>query len=255
MALTASAGPNPFGGTYVELFAAGGTGPFTWHAFPTGGDDYAVPATITDPTGRDTFDGFAPLGRDVLYRVTDSTGATAEASATLTDPGVGVLSDATDPTRVVLVPVVDQLPNEWQGRSVWFDVLDRRDPFVAVAPLRFRNGELVVHVSGLDARRALMDLLAPGTPLVIRSACVENVDDAVILVSSVRETLVVEADKGGPRLWTLTYQAVTRDLGPYMPDPAWTWELVSQDSRLPSWTAFVASFASWSDAAANIRKP
>jgi hypothetical protein len=255
MALTATAGPNPYGGTFVELFAAGGTGPYSWRAYPTGGDDYAVPATVNDPTGRVTVDGFAPLGRDILYRVTDSTGAAAEASATLTDPGVAVLSDATDPTRHVLVTVADQLPNEWEARSVWFDILDRRDPFVAVAPLRFRNGELVLLLSGTDARADLLALLAPGTPLVIRSACVSNVDDLVILPTRVREELVNETDKGGARLWTITYQAVTRDLGPYLPDPEWTWELVGMDSRLPSWTAFSATFATWSDAVANIRKP
>lgn len=252
MAVTANAGVSPYG-PHVELSASGGTGPFTWRAFPTGGTDYAVPAVVTDPTGRTTWDGYAPLGRDVLYRVTDSLGAVGEAQVTVPDPGGGVLSDATDPNRWIAVPVMDQLPNEWEGRSVWFDVLDRRDPFVAVAPLRLRNGELVVRVVGNDQRTRLMDLLAVGTPILVRSSCSAALDDVVMLPITVRESLIVETDKDGPREVRIQYQAVTRDLGPYMPDPSWTWDDVAADPRLPSWDAFVATFATWDDAAGNIR--
>jgi hypothetical protein len=255
MALVVTATPSPYGGLYMEMSVSGGTAPYTWRAFPTGTDPYTVPATVTNPSGNLTVDGYAPFGRDILYRATDSTGAVGEAVAALTDPPGGVLSDALDPNRAVVLPVLDQLPNQWEARSVWFDVLDRRDPFVAVAPLRFRNGELVVRVDGNDQRQSVIDLLAPGNPLVFRSPCVSALDDVVMLPTSVREALVVEADKSGPRTVTITYQAVTRELGPYLPDPTWTWELVGLDSRLPSWTAFVDTFATWSDAVANVRKP
>jgi hypothetical protein len=255
MALVVVADPSPYGATFVELAVSGGVAPYTWQAFPTSGDPYTVPATITNPSGNLTVDGYAPLARPILYRATDSTGASGEATVELPDPGSAVLSDALDPARFMLVTVVDQLPNAWQARSVWFDVLDRRDPFVAVAPLRFRDGTLVVRVHGNDERRALLALLATGSPLVVRSACGDTLDDVVILPNEVAESLVVDKDKAGPRHVAITYQAVTRDLGPYFPDPEWTWSDVVADPRHPSWTALVASFASWSDVVANVRKP
>jgi hypothetical protein len=255
MAVIVSAGPNPYGGTFVELFASGGTAPYVWRAFPTGADDYVVPPTTSQPNGSATFDGYAPLGRPILYRATDSTGATGEAVTELVDPGSALLSDALDPNRVAAVTVVDQLPNAWQGRSVWFDILDRRDPFVAVAPLRLRDGTITLRVSGVDERRALLALLETGNPLVLRSACTEAVDDVVLLPMSVDESLVLDDDKSGPRDVAITYQAVTRDLGPYYPDPEWRWADVVADPRHPSWTALVASYASWADVVANVRKP
>jgi hypothetical protein len=254
--LSATAVPDPAAGLFFVLTAAGGTAPFRWQAFPNGGDVYTVPATSTDPTGRVTYDGLAPFGREVTYRVTDSTGATFDLEASLDDPPSAVLSDAVDPNRSAFVTVVDQLPNTWAGRSVWFDVLDRRDPFVAVAPMRYRNGTIVVRVTGgTDDRRDLLDLLTPGVPLVLRSPCHEAVDDVVILVSEVTEELALEAAKAGPRLWRLTYQAVTRDIGPYLPDPSWTWDDLVADPRNPSWTAVEAGYATWDDVAADVRGP
>lgn len=255
MAITVNAAASPYGGTYVELTATGGTAPYTWRAFPTGGEDYTVPATMAVPDGRATVDGYAPFGRAILYRATDSTGAAGEAMVTLPDPPGPVLSDALDPNRFVRVPVIDQLPNAWDARSVWFDVLDRRDPFVAVAPLRFRNGELVVRVAGNDERTELMALLATGSPLVLRSPCSDALDDVVMLPSQVREALALTDDKTGPRTVTITYQAVTRDLGPYLPDPEWTWTDVLADDRLASWNVVRATFSTWDDMVSNVRKP
>jgi hypothetical protein len=255
MPLTATAGISAYA-HYVELFADGGTAPYTWEAFPTGADPYTVPATTSDPTGRVTVDGYAPLGRDVLYRVTDATGATAEPPImNVPDPGAPVLSHATDPTRWQLVAVADQLPNEWAARSVWFDVLDRRDPFVATAPLRLRNGDVVLYLPDLAARGPLLDLLADGVPLLLRSPCTAAVDDVVMLVTGVREELAVPDRKAGARLVTLTYQAVTRDLGPYLPDPTWTWADLVADTRLPTWAQVPPSFATWADVVSNVRAP
>ncbi len=253
--INVTAVPSPYGATFVELAASGGTAPYSWQAFPTGADPYTVPATVTNPNGNLTVDGYAPLARDILYRATDKVGQSGEAVTSLPDPGAAILSDALDPTRHLLVTVVDQLPNRWQGRSVWFDILDRRDPFVAVAPLRFRDGSLILRVAGNDDRRALLDLLATGSPLLLRSACLDNVDDVVALPLDVDESLIDSDDKGGPRLFTIAYQSVTRDLGPYMPDPSFVWSDVVADPRNASWSALVRGYATWSDVVSNIRQP
>jgi hypothetical protein len=256
VALSATVVPDPAAGLFFVLTAAGGTAPYRWQAFPNGGDAYTVPATVSDPTGRVTLDGFAPFGREVTYRVTDSTGDDVEVQATLPDPPSAVLSDAADPNRAEFVTVLDQLPNTWAARSVWFDVLDRRDPFVAAAPMRYRDGTIVLRVTGgTDDRRALLGMLTPGTPLVLRSPCHEAVDDVVILVTEVTEELSLESAKTGPRAWRLTYQAVTRDIGPYLPDPTWTWADLVADPRNPSWAAVVAGYATWADVTADVRGP
>lgn len=256
MPITVTAHPS-VDGAYTVLEATGGVAPYTWTAFPAGRDSYTVPALSSVPSGQTTYDGMAPFGVAVVYQVRDSTPQSEDSAPhTLPDLAGAVLSDALDPTRWVLLPLVDQLPNEWQPRSVWFDVLDRRDPFVATAPMRLRNGQLVLRTDDQAQRVALLALLADGAPLVLRTACADAVDDVVLLpVESVREDLVMAEDKGGPRLFTITYQAVTRELGPYLPDPSWTWTDVVADPRDPTWTAVVAGFATWSDLVSNIRKP
>lgn len=255
MALTATATPDPVDGFYVVLSASGGTAPITWVAYPNGADSYTVPRSSTDATGRRTVDGTAPFGREVTYQARDAVGATVDVQVTLDDPPSAVLSDAVDPNLSLMVTVVDQLPNAWAARSVWFDVLDRRDPFVAVAPLRFRDGTITLRVDSSDDRRALLDLLTPGTPLVLRSPCHDNVDDVVLLPTQVGEELTDAGSKGMPRLWSITYQAVTRDLGPYLPDPTWTWQDVPADPRNGTWTQVVASYATWDDLLGNVRLP
>jgi hypothetical protein len=253
MALTATAVPDPGDGFYVVLTATGGTAPITWLAYPNGGDSYTVPRASSDPTGRTTVDGTAPFGREVTYQARDAAGDSVDVQVTLADPPSAVLSDAVDPNRALMVTVVDQLPNSWAARSVWFDVLDRRDPFVAVAPLRYRDGTLVLRVTTQDDRRSLLGLLTPGTPLVLRSPCHANVDDVVLLPTQVDESLT--GPKGLPREWSITYQAVTRDVGPYLPDPTWSWDDLVADPRNGSWSQVQASYATWDDVVANVRLP
>jgi hypothetical protein len=255
MPLTATATPDAVLGTYMVLRATGGTAPYSWTAYPNGGTAYTVPRTVADPTGATTVDGLAPLGREVTYQVRDSAGASFDVTAQLPDAPSAVLSDALNPDRALFVTVLDQLPNEWAARSVWFDVLDRRDPFVALAPMRFRNGTIVVRTVTADERRDLFDMLTPGGPLVLRSPCAAAVDDLTILVNQVSEELTVESAKTGPRSWSLTYQAVSSELGPYLPDPDWDWDGVVSDPRNPSWDVVAASFTSWDDLVTTTRKP
>lgn len=255
MPITATAAPSA-DGTYVILTASGGVAPYVWTAYPTGLDAYPVPASDAYPDGGTTFDGLLPFGRSVLYQVRDATSVIDDTPPiTLPAPERSVLSDALDPTRNLPVTVNDQLPNEWEARSVWFDVIDRRDPFVAVAPLRLRSGPLSIRTETTDERLALLALLAPGTPLILRSPCGDAIDDVVILPGRVREELVLLENKTGPRTFTIEYQAVTRELGPYVSDPLWSWSLLVADSRNPSWSVVESSFASWDDVVSNVRRP
>ena len=243
-------------GTYARLEAVGGTAPFTWTAYPAGQDAYQVPLTAADASGRVTLDGLVPFGVKTVWQVRDSTGATFDSDAHTVPghfSGYPVLADATDPSVYVAAVVVDQLANEWDGRSVWFDILDRRDPFVALAPLRLRNGTLTLYRRGSQDRRALLSLLSTGHPLTFRTTCPDTLDDVVALVSHVTEELADDTAKAGGRLFHLDYQAVTRDLGPYAADPDRTWSDAAADAASPTWAAVVAGFATWQTYTAGVR--
>lgn len=259
MVFNASASPDNVAGTYMVLTAAGGVPPYQWAAYPNGGDAYTVVTAATDPTGATGIDPYAPLGREINYRCTDRTGATVDTgSVQLPDPPGGasaLLSSANDPNQWMAVTVLDQTPTTWQGRSVWFDVLDRRDPFVAVAPTRLRAGTLVIRSEDNDTRRGLVAAIAPGYPLILRTTCGDAVDDVTFLVLDVSEDLALDTAKAGARHWTIAYQAVTREIGVYLPDPEWTWQDTVADPRNPSWTAVVAGYTSWAELVSNRRAP
>ena len=231
MALSITATPDP-GAMVVRLYVAGGVPPYTVAAQPSGGQPaYVVRSPQTpvtgDATARNMLDGQAPLGQAVSYAVTDSAGSAAVTAAAVTLVStLPVLSDALDPTRYITCTVVSQKPNHWAPRSVFYDVLGRRDPTVAIGPLRLRDGELVLATADNTARRALLNLLASGNPLLLRTPSPTTVDDVTLLVTDLNETLLIDGDHAGWSLWGLTYQGVTADLGPFAGDPSRTYATV-----------------------------
>jgi hypothetical protein len=239
VSLTVTAAPDDVTGS-VRLVVDGGTAPYVVDASP-GGDrpDYRVRTTWSTvsgvPTARVGVDGDLPLNTPTVYVATDSLGAQAQTPAVSVHSSVPLLSDATDPGRVLPVVVVSQKPNGWEARSVWWDILGSREPFVSIAPMRLRSGPLVLRTEDRAHRAAMLTLLAPGNPLVLRAPCGDAVDDLVLLVETVDESLVLDDAPAGATLWTLDYQAVSRDLGPYSVDP----------SR--SYAAVVAAFPTYGD--------
>lgn len=208
----------------VRLTITGGTPEYVVQAAP-GGDrlPYTVRSTYSplsgDPTGRVAVDGDAPLNTPVQYVVTDKAGDQAQTAVVTVASDLPVLADAMDPSRAMAVLVVSQPPNTWEARSVWWDVLGQREPFVSVAPLRLRSGDVVFRVASLAERTQLVSIMASGHPLVLRSTCPDAVDDVIMLPATVEDALVMDDAPGGPRNVTVSYQAVARELGPYVLDP------------------------------------
>lgn len=219
MALTITADVEPTS-LAVLLTIAGATDPTRLHvdAFPQGGAAYRVRTMLTPVAGGvAAMDGDASFGVPISYVVTDEVNAATAATAapitvTSTEP---MLADALNPSSAVRVVVKSQPPNTWEARSVWWDILGSRAPFVSVAPMRYRNGDLVLYVASADERDAVIRVLASGSPFVLRTPCGDAVDDVIGLPATITEDLVLEADATGPRLLTITYQAVARELGPY----------------------------------------
>lgn len=235
MALTITTTADPY--SYVmRLYVAGGTPPYTVSAQPSGGRPaYTVRSPQTtvsgDATARNLVDGQIPLGTvATIYRVTDAAGATVDSAAVSIPAALPVLSDALDPGRFVTLTVVSQKPNHWAPRTVWFDVLGRRDPTVAIGPMRLRDGTLVLRYGADVTRRQVIDLLTPGDPMLLRTPCPNAVDDVTFVVTDLAESLALEDAPAGPTVFTLTYQGVTGDLGPFTGDPSRTYATVAGES-------------------------
>lgn len=219
-------------GRVVVLTVTGATSPVTAAAFPSSGASYAVrTGWVTSGTTRTGQDGDAAFGVDTTYVVTDTTGAQATSDVVRVDSAAAILADATTPSIAVPVTVVDQLPNAWEARSVWWDVLGSRAPFASIAPLRFRNGDLVLYCADRDERQAILGLLSTGVPFTLRTPCGDAVDDVIGLPSSIVEELVIDEDKAGARLLRIAYQAIARELGPFLGDPTRTYAtLLGEDA-------------------------
>lgn len=217
-------------GRRVVLTVTGAAGPVSAVAYPATGASYTVRTPwSTSGASKVGQDGDVPLGVDTTYVVTDGT-SSATSPVVRADSAVPILADATTPSLAVAVTVVDQLPNGWEARSVWWDVLGSRAPFASIAPLRFRNGELVLRCADRDERESIVALLATGVPFTLRTPCGDAVDDVIGLPSNVVEELVDEAWKNGPRLLRIAYQAIARELGPFLGNPARTYgDLVTEE--------------------------
>jgi hypothetical protein len=232
----------------VRLLVDGGIAPYVADASPGGARaDYRVRTTWSSVPGSATarlgIDGAIPLNTPTQYVVTDAAGIQVSTPAVVVSSDVALLSDATNPTAVVAVCVASQKPNRWEGRSVWWDILGSRAPFASTAPLRYRAGPLTLRVDDLADRNALLEIMAPGNPMLIRSVSPGVIDDVVMLVEAIDEDLVLVDDPAGPVLWTITYQAISADLGPYAPDANRTYSEIA--ATFPDYSSLPVAYATY----------
>lgn len=229
----------------TRLTVTGATAPVTITASPTGRDDYELRGPFaTSGSSILAVDPEAPFGLATVYVVTDATGAQAASAAVTLEHDSCVLSDATDPSRFADVVVVSSLPGEYEARSTWWDILGRSDPFVTIAPMSNKAGDLVLRVEDVVERRALLALLLPGTPLILRSPT-SRVDDVTVLPERVSDELVVDGAHDGPHNLRVRVKAVSRQLGPVTGDPARTWQSVIDENA--TWGDVLADYSTWAD--------
>jgi hypothetical protein len=228
----------------VSVLVAGGTPPYALQATPVGGAAYTVKGAWTGAGATLTkIDGEVRLNLGTQYSATDAaSGAASSATVTVTATE-DVLSNAQDATQVVPVLVVSQTEQEWEARTVTWDVLDREDPFISTGPMRLRSGPLVLRVSQ-DERADLDALLQTGAPLLLRSVTPTAVDDMTFVVQRRSTRLVLDDLPSGDRLYTLDYQAVSRDLG-VISAATRTWNDVLAEAS--TWTDLQVKFATWDD--------
>lgn len=217
----------------------------TVEATPLGRSPYLV-RFIGGATGPavTTEDEQAPFGVPITYTVTGSVtpGVVSETIDGLDVTG-SVLSSTVRPGAALPVRVNEDRPQEWEARSVWHDVIDRRDPLVTVSPMRYRSGEWLFAVVGASERATLLALLTTGEPMLLRSSCPERVDDVIALPLSMSMDPVMAGAPEGTRILRITYQAVTRPLAPYAGTEGWTYGQL--DAGTASYAIVLDDFATY----------
>lgn len=229
----------------VSVQVSGGTPPYALTATPVGAPEYQVRGTWSGAGSTLTLvDGDVRLNVAVQYSATDAAAGSASASPVTLTSTTDVLSDALDYTQVRPVVVVSQPPNVWEARSRFWDVIGREDPAVSAAPMRLRAGDLVLRVAPAD-RAGMEQLLLSGNPLLLRSVYPDAVDDVVLLVTRLTDALAMTDNPSGPRHFTLSYQAVSRKLGAYIPDSTRTYTTLLADAA--TFTDVLVKFATYDD--------
>lgn len=241
LTITATPDPNRYsialevtgsGGAYVKITAEPvGRAPYTVRPI---GTSTADPLRLSDHE--------APFGVQIRYTAETSTESSSILAAPLEVSGC-VLSDTLRPGSSVPVSLLADRPHEWEARSAWFDVIDRRDPLVTVGPMRYRAGEWQFYAFGNTARAALLALLLPGSPLLLRTSNPEVVDDVIGLPLRVAEDPHVS--EFGGRVFTVRYQGVTRTLGPFVGAGDWTYADLADHA--PTYAALLPEFVTYRD--------
>jgi hypothetical protein len=225
----------------VTLTVTAAVGAFAVTAEPLGRDAYTV-RTFGAPTSAPFDDLAAPFGIPITYRVIEAGVTTATVRLDSLDVRGSILSSTVDPSLSIAATIVTDQPHEWQARSAYFDVIARPDPLVAVDVMRYRSGTWAFLARTQTERRDLIALMRTGHPVMLRTSSPTVVDDAIALPLTLTETPLV--DETGARVFTVEYQAVTREQGPYAGTADWTYNVLA--STRATYAAVLTEFATYS---------
>lgn len=246
MILTVTPMPERFA-VRVEVNAAVAGVPVQVEAFPVGREPYAV-RFIGAPLGPSVTvdDEQAPFGIPITYRATQTgePGVVSQTSAPLDVTG-SVLTSVVRPGTGLPVRVIEDRPQDWETRSAWFDVIDRRDPLVTITPMRYRAGEWILALNGAAARAQLINVLTTGEPVMLRSSCPEQIDDVICLPLSFSIDPVIASAPQGTRTARVSYQAVTRPIAPFGGTSDWTYAALAARPAT-TYASVLAEFATYS---------
>lgn len=208
----------------VKITASGWTGTASISCTAAGVPAYIVrgadpiPAGTPDPVV--VYDYEAPLGVPLTYALTDDAGTVqadtyiAADTAWLCHPSLAYLNRP--------VSVEAQTDSTWEGTGTEFDVLGSPYPLVLTSVRNSRSGTLQLIVAVGTERFDLMNLLADGSLLLLRSPCASVDDSRWLHIRSVREEPL--GDGAEYRRWTLDYRVGSRPPGGVLLDPSWTYD-------------------------------
>lgn len=218
----------------ARLTATGYTGVVSWYR-AAGGTDVHL------GDGADVVDRAPPLNEPVTYFATD------DAALVVADPvtigaDLPVLSSTMFSTARG-VRVISYRPYQGEGQSVWHPVPGRSDPMVSIFPATYPQGELVLRAADNAERTALIQLLQPGDPLLIRTTCHDRLDTMTFLMLRWTDPYAGDDAQSGPVDLTITYQRVTEVAPAWTPPPTWTYAAVLD--TYPTYQAVLDAFSSY----------
>lgn len=180
----------------------------------------------------------APFGVDLVYELDDSGAVTGRLDVTS-----AWLTSATDPGMPVTVR--DQDPRTYTAPGRTYQPLGSNWP-VAVHTVRSVHEGTLDLLADHAQSNQLRDLIADGTPLLLRTPAGCTVDDMWLWPG------VIDRTRQGPAtnplwLWSMQYQRVQDPSGSVTIDPSNAWAAVT--ATHPTWDELVASHPTWFDVA------
>lgn len=193
-----------------------------------GNERVPMPATSGDMV---VVDYAAPLNVPCTYVLNKPNAADDQAAPITVPSSVSYLQVAAYPPQRTTVVIQDDGDLTWENLGASHKVIGRRAPLAVSGALHYRAGSLRLYVETDYEYAALRDVTDTGEVLRLRPACA-TVHPATMFVSRMRSEWVL--DPGGPRIVTLTYQAVAEAPYVFVGDPTWTWAVLA--ATVPTWS-------------------
>lgn len=193
---------------------------------------------LTSPLIVDDYE--APFGVPLTYRIA----ATAEDTVLpVTVPWLG------HPTRPALSMRLDSAtddPHSYTAPGTVHRVFGSEWPVVTYSARNQHEGTLTVWAQWHDRHR-LANLLAPGSPLLLRTPATDAVDDMWLWPGQVEREVVGRHDTPAYLRWKMKYQRVSVPAGHVTHDPSNSWDALVVDH--PTWDELAAAHPTWDDLA------
>lgn len=232
------------------ITATGGTLPYRVYGYTTSNRWLVRAVPIVTGSSSKHVDSDAHLNSPLYYDIYDATNTKLTVGPLVVASDTSILTDALYPGIGMRVNVISQKPNTWEAKSQWFDILGRRDPLPVIAPLRYRSGTIKLRAVDGEDRAGIVDMLSSGRPLLLRMAVHDMAaDDVFMLVTRVVEDPVLDTYHSGPAVFSIDYQAVTRDIGPEWTN-ARTYATITTESA--TYAVFAAAWTSYQTAAGGV---
>ncbi len=193
-------------------------------------------------TGYGILDDYeCPFGVEVTYALD---GSTDTATLGIGDAGESAwLSHPTDPSLTIAVLLIDDSPFDWSAPGQALPIIASEWPVIVHNRRTVHTGQLEC-VTGWDARDQMENILASGSPLLLRTLPGCKADDQWMWPETVTRTKVGTPDSDNLS-WNMSYQRSDRPAGDVVAPPANAWSAVVQTH--PDWSDVVLDHATWGD--------
>jgi hypothetical protein len=228
-----------------KLTATGGTGVPTWYRSCYWPDGRFRNAGIG--TGLPAYDTNVPIdGPTVVYTAIDGalTGEKTVKPPTHALPVLGLFDRTDMPAAEVVVESFRE--QSVTARTVYYDILDRNEPFIQTMRPAARTGSMTLHVAHPGGAfpnptiDRLRKMLRTGERMTLRTTCNDRVEDLLFIFERWTEMQVGSGNHHGPdRKIEIEWRAVDA-----------MWDTLAVAGRV--WAMVPGEFATWTDVVAQV---